>query len=62
MPRTTSLLVTAVLLLLEHAVAQEGLGPAPALRGTAGDFVFLDVAVQEGLGPAPVLLGTAGDF
>jgi hypothetical protein len=38
MPRTTSLLITAVLLLLEHAAA---LGPAPVLLGTAGDFVIL---------------------
>jgi hypothetical protein len=41
MPRTTSLLVTAVLLLLERVAAQEGLGPAPVLLGTAGDFVIL---------------------
>jgi hypothetical protein len=38
MPRTTSLLIAAGLLLLEHVAASV---PAPVLLGTAGDFVIL---------------------
>jgi hypothetical protein len=58
MPRTTSLLITAVLLLLEHAAAQEGLGPAPVLLGTAGDFVIL---AKAGITTAPTSIIT-GDI
>jgi hypothetical protein len=43
MPRTTSLLIIAVLVLLEHGAAEHGAahGPVLPLLGRAGDFVIL---------------------